>query len=685
MQIRAQAIIICAAFIVAINEFVLAQEKNSEVDLYKLSLEELGNVVITPSKFSQSIGNVTQKIDIINSKEIESSVLGNENICEVIKKLPGASVTVLSRNDANWGTYGGIGPKYSTYMLQGLPIDAFVDPMSLDLNAIDHIEVQRGPASVFYPNFLTQDYAGSQSPLCGTVNLILKQKIAEQKTSFQSSFGSYNTLNTQVYHQNKIGRLNYFLGSTYEVSNYTNYGTSDSWLNMKKDPEYKKSKIYGGLTLFIDEDEKQKFSLFIQKTFHNGDKGRIYQVYDFQYGTLNAGYEIAMSDELNLQSHFGIRSYEKSWQESNFGIIDTLKSNSGVNEIIIPVDISLSWNHGGENIISVGADFQNATYYTWNDPLIGYKIFGNKSSAIQGGIYAQEELHPADNITLRGGLRYAYIKNMIELVSGNPPADDKKSWENILWSFGARYNINLMISFYANAGTGFATPALKSTAGTIPINYLKMPGHDGQLPNPNLKAEYGTSIDAGIEFTFEDNYKIGIRGFYTTINDAIVDNIVSRNPSQSQSINTGSSNSTGGEIELSHKLSEGVSWWINGTLMSTDIINEMDQNQNEVEIPFAPKFVFNAGINYYSSFGLTLIAALNFNDGFYDAVSKIERNYFKPGLVINVYIAQEIFKSNIYSVEGFTQLYNLTDNRYDLPWQFKNPGFSGMFGIKVTF
>ena len=31
----------------------------------------------------------------------------------------------------------------TTDMPQGLPIDAFMDPMSLDLNAIDHIEVQR--------------------------------------------------------------------------------------------------------------------------------------------------------------------------------------------------------------------------------------------------------------------------------------------------------------------------------------------------------------------------------------------------------------------------------------------------------------------------------------------------------------------------------------------------------------
>ncbi len=125
-----------------------------------------------------------QKIDV---KEIETNVSGNRNVCEAIAGLPGASVSVPSRKDANWETYGGIGPKYSTYMLQGWSLDAFVDPMSLDLNAIDHIEVQRGPASVFYPNYLSQSFAGSQSPITGTINLILKEKIEQPKTSFQTS------------------------------------------------------------------------------------------------------------------------------------------------------------------------------------------------------------------------------------------------------------------------------------------------------------------------------------------------------------------------------------------------------------------------------------------------------------------------------------------------------------------
>ena len=436
-------------------------------DLFKLSLDDFLNIVITPSKLPQIEGNVSQKIDVVDINQLESNVSGNRNICEAISNLPGASVSVLSRNDANWGTYGGIGPKYSTYMLQGLPIDAFIDPMSLDLNIVDHIEVQRGPASVIYPNYLSQDFAGNQSPLAGTVNLVLKSKIEQPKTLFKTSFGSYNSLNGQFFHQNRIDRLNYFCGISYEMSDYTNYGTENSWLNIKKNPEYKKTKIYGGLTLFMDKNEKRKLTVFYQKTLHTGDAGRVYRGFNNEYGTLNAGYDVALNDKFHLQSHLGMRSYNRTWQESNFGTIDTLKSNNGVNQIIIPADISFSWLQGKISSLSIGADYQNASYNTWCDPLSGYHIYGNKASAIQGGIYIQEELIPVPKLIVRGGLRYAYLKDQIELINGSAPGENNVKWEKLLWSTGIRYLINDKISLYANGGSSFAPPSIKSSGGTF--------------------------------------------------------------------------------------------------------------------------------------------------------------------------------------------------------------------------
>jgi iron complex outermembrane recepter protein len=652
--------------------------------LFNLSLDEFLNVVITPSKSVQSVNDVTQKVDLISAKEIELIVSGNRNICEAITKLPGVSVSVLSRNDANWGTYGGIGPKYSTYMLQGLPIDALIDPMSLDFNIIDHIEVQRGPASVIYPNYLSQDFVGNQSPLAGTVNLIIKDKIEQQKTSFLTSFGSYNTLNSQLYHQDRNDLISYFFGSTYEMSDYTNYGTDGSWLNMKKDPEYRKTKIYGGLTIFMDKNEKQKLTIFYQETFHSGDAGRVYRNFENKYGTLNTGYNITINDKINLQSNIGIRSYNRTWQDSYFGVIDTLKSNNGVNQLIIPADISLSFSHGKSSSLRVGADYQAAKYSTWIDQSIGFKNYGNISSALQTGYYIQEEWRPLSGLTFRGGLRYSHIKNKIVLANSAIPGESNLSWNRLLWSTGVRYSVSENISVYFNSGSSFSTPDLKSIGGTILITDLGVPGRDGQLPNPSLKPEKGIGTDGGIDLTFQTNFKISFRAFYTILQDGIVDNVVSKNPSQTQSINTQSA-ASGGEIEIKQRISSLFSWYINGTYMSSNIKDRLNADQNNVEIPFSPYFVANAGINFYMTSGLKLSPSVNYNSGFYDGILKSVRTKYTPGVVLNTWISQQIVKNDTYLLDCFLQLYNVTNNDYSMPWQFKNPGFSGMFGIKITF
>ena len=96
------------------------------------STSQLDTIVVTASKLPQTKGNVTQKVDIISEKRLNEIVLENRNIAEALQYEPGIFVNVLSRKDANWGSYGGLGTKYNTYLLDGLPIDSFVDPMALD-------------------------------------------------------------------------------------------------------------------------------------------------------------------------------------------------------------------------------------------------------------------------------------------------------------------------------------------------------------------------------------------------------------------------------------------------------------------------------------------------------------------------------------------------------------------------
>jgi iron complex outermembrane recepter protein len=659
-----------------------ALSQQADDSIRSISLKE---VVITSSKIERMAGLSTQVIDIVRAEDITGMVSGNRNISEAIQYKPGAAVSALSRNDANWGTYGGIGPKYSTYMLNGLPIDAFVDPMALDLNAVSRIEVQRGPASVLYSNYLSQDFAGNQTPLAGTVNLVLKERISAPMLQYGMDYGSYNTLRNQVYAQNSAGRLHFFAGASYETSDYTDYGTEGSWLNMTDDPQYRKSKFFGGATVFAGASEQHKISVFMNHTRHHGNAGRPNRGYEHQYDHMNAAYSGKLSSKAEIMFKLGFRSYGRSWQEDNYsnGQDFQIVSNDGVRQTIIPADLSVFFRHGNNHLLTAGADMQHASYYTYNNPINNDKVDMNDAVSQQAGLYVQEEL-VFGKFTLRGGGRANYTTYSIEKLGGQIPGNSEQNWIKLLWSGGAKYRIFENLSLFVNAGNSFMAPGLKSIGGTIPLSELGVAGVHGQLPNPSLHPESGLGFDIGASWMLEGKLDIGLRGFYNAVNDAIVENVVSNDPSQTQSVNAGKANAAGGELSVRYAMGRHLECFGNYTYMNTQVGNPHDADQDGGTIPFAPSTMVNAGITARLPLHFRINLYLHYSDYYYDSPSKSGRSSIPGHELLNASASKMFFLDTTRTIELFMSFYNISDNRCKLPWQFQDPGFSFSGGIKVT-
>jgi iron complex outermembrane recepter protein len=644
---------------------------------------KLDDVVVTGSKTPQSAGNVTQKIDIIGSKEISNMVSGNRNIAEALMYTPGSSVSALSRNDANWGTYGGIGPKYSTYMLQGLPIDAFVDPMALDLKAIDRIEVQRGPASVLYPNYLSQDFAGNQSPLAGTVNLILKDKIENPFTSVSAAYGSYNTINGNAFHENQFGKLHIMGSFGIEKSDYTNYGSTGSWLNMIDNPEYNKLKFFVGGTYMINEAANQKIEFFANQTLHSGDAGRPNRKFDHSYTLVHAGYSGDITSNIGLGLKIGYRNYNRSGEEDNYSTSNpdiTLRETDGVKQSIIPADFFITYKPVEFSKLTVGTDYQTATYETTSELVNASETIGNDAKASQLGIYAQEEL-TIDKAIIRGGLRYVMIDNDIKKLGGAAPIDKSRSWNVLLWNAGLKYKATDNLTPFVNIGTSFMSPGLKSVGGTIAAADTVT---SGQIPNPDLKPEKGTGVDYGFDLNIAKNSIFTARLFYYSITNAIVENAVRATPSQSKSVNAGRTIAKGFEVEFKQKVTNSLQWFANYTHFETEIVNKYDSDQNGSNISFVPDNVANFGLTTFLPWKITLSPYVHLAGKIYDSTSKSGRNQFGSYELVNMNISKSItfFRTNF---DIFANLYNITDNRFEMPWQFQDPGFSMMAGVRANF
>jgi hypothetical protein len=48
-------------------------------------------------------------------------------------------------------------------------------------------------------------------------------------------------------------------------------------------------------------------------------------------------------------------------------------------------------------------------------------------------------------------------------------------------------------------------------------------------------------------------------------------------------------------------------------------------------------------------------------------------------------VKKRLVDTNAYKLDAYVDLYNLTNNEYEMPWQFQDPGFSVIGGVKVGF
>lgn len=655
-------------------ESVLDLPLNRFVDA--ASLEDLADMVVTESKVPQPRDSVTQNIVVLHSEEFVHQTDYNRNIAELLRYTSGQFVNVLSRNDANWGSYAGLGPKYNSYLLDGVPIDSFVDAMSLDPWALERIEAHKGPASVLYSNYLSMDFAGNESPLAGTTNLVLKDRIDKTLTRVQAGYGSYDTFNARAYHQGHQGNLSYFVGASDERSNYTQYGAADSWLQTVEAADYDKLKIYGNFIFAFDRPD-HSLSLFMHHTSHRGDLGRPNRDFDNRYRAANLAYNNQLTQSLHLQFKAGDRDYERRFGEDNYPTSLTLTGHGVTRQHIKPLDLTLNYQHAEQALLTIGSDRQTVDYTTESISSAGVVTPQNDVTATSQGFYVQEKLRLGDWV-LRGGLRHNAIDHRYTQLGGNVPATAGASWGKDLWSLGARYSVSSSFSVYANAGSSFMPPAAKQIGGTSVSG-------SGQLANPALQPENGTGEDLGIDWQPDSRTRLGMRAFFNKVSSAIVDNVVSVAPSQTRAVNAGSATARGIELDVSQQLTDATQWFANLTATRTRVDNPTDADQDGTAIPFAPDRVANLGVHADLPGSVTASGYFHWVGSYWDSASRSGRAEFGGYSVLNLRLVKALVHDDERSLDAFLDLNNLGDRRFDLPWGFRDPGFNAFAGLNVTF
>jgi outer membrane receptor protein involved in Fe transport len=217
-------------FIFFINVSTLNPQEKKIVDEFEMSLEDLLKVnVITAAKSPQQIGDIPASVVIITREEIEK--YGYMTLTEILESIPGLyAIDDYCEGGVNFGVRGfwsGVPNNNMIILVNGVSqVDDFssnypLDKIAVPVEAIDRIEVIRGPMSVIY---------GSGAFL-GVINIITNDISRGTKSMAVFSAGSQKTKKIFLRCADEVNGFKYVCNA----SIYDTYGMNQPLSEMVRD------------------------------------------------------------------------------------------------------------------------------------------------------------------------------------------------------------------------------------------------------------------------------------------------------------------------------------------------------------------------------------------------------------------------------------------------------------------
>jgi outer membrane receptor protein involved in Fe transport len=111
----------------------------------------------------------------------------------------------------------------------------------------------------------------------------------------------------------------------------------------------------------------------------------------------------------------------------------------------------------------------------------------------------------------------------------------------------------------------------------------------------------------------------------------------------------------------------------------------LDSDQDGTALSFVPGYLFNAGLELDLNAGISLTPYLHAVGKYYDSTSRSGRSEFGPYQILNLKIEKTLLRTDSCVTLLFADLNNLTNRRYMMPWQFRDPGFNVLGGLDFRF
>ncbi len=448
-KIHAQVLVTFLAVFFTVSQIHLFSQEEAEAEtkpaeLFKMSLKELLNVKITTAnRTPEKISDIPASVVLITREEIEA--YGYQTLTEIMENIPGLyAIDDYGEYGANLGVRGfwsGVQNDNIIILVNGvhqvndMGSNYPLNKIAVPVEAIDRIEVIRGPMSMVYGN----------GAFYGVINIFTNDNSDGSLNIVGASAGSERTKKLFLRTTGKKGDFNYVLNA----SIYDTYGLDKPLAEMMKDPSILPSMgvpadsrtggmlennekylnfsgTFKGFSLNVSFNDVKKEFYFVLPSSSDGTRDHS------NMAILSFGYRKALSNILTLEGKLSY-SQSRDWYTykvlfDDFYGIQQLSTNGfevEVNTFINPsptLDIKTGLYY---RAILDADDMYDIPSFGSPDMENNYKFLADNNYIVTQSLFTQVTYSPLDRLRLTAGIRLEqtpkYKLESIHQVGANPP------------------------------------------------------------------------------------------------------------------------------------------------------------------------------------------------------------------------------------------------------------------------
>ena len=483
---------------------------------------ETGYVMVTGSKMTETIFNSTNFVSVTTEEEIKTSHY--TTTADVLKKEPGILIQKTTHAHGAPVIRGLIG-KYVLLLYNGVRLNkpTFRFGANQYLNtvnpeALNHIEITRGPTSVLY---------GSDA-IGGTINLVTERYVPdsdEMKIVPEMLFGYSSADESKsgaLYLKGGKGKMSFSGSLLYKDVNNLDPGGDEKRQNPTGWEEFN-----GNLSLFYTPSAKHHFDInYINVNQKNVPRYDKYVTGEYQNWTYNPQkrrlYALFYTYAPSL-SWLHLLKWNVSYQDENEG-----RTLQKTNKSLITTESDNIKTFG--TFVNLSSILNQKHWLNWGFEYYRDKVNSDRLRQDNGisteergafpdgsiynsfGVYIQDNFQVTNRFELSGGLRYSRYSFNTRLEE--PFGLYKDDFDNVTGFGGVRYKVRPGVNIVGSIARGFRAPNFNDTI------VLQVSNSGVDAPSPNLVPEISQNFELGIKVE-QEQLNGGWFVYYNRMSDLI--------------------------------------------------------------------------------------------------------------------------------------------------------------------